>query len=341
MIRRVAVDEAHGIIVTASDDKSARVWDLETGRLLQTLRYAIDSKQEGRLFALALHPNGKIVAVAGWTGWDWDAKASVYLFDVSTGEMLHRIRDLPHVVGYLSFSKNGDFLAIGLAGQAGVLVYRTKDFSLAAEGYGYAQAVLGIDFDGAGRMVTASLDGFIRLYDPRFELIKKLRVHGRFEPVMVRFSPDGAKIAVGSYSTQIAVLSTTDLSLLYMPANQALGDQKNLPGVAWSPDGKLLYACGDFTGSGETPLYRWEDEGRGEMTRLRTARLRVTGLEPLREGRVVYTAEDPVLGLLDATGNKTWFRATEIADFRDIGAALRVSRNAAAVQFAYRRGGED
>ncbi|MGH8657625.1 MAG: WD40 repeat domain-containing protein [Gammaproteobacteria bacterium] len=257
------------------------MWDLATGRPINTLRFPINAEQEGRLFALALHPNGRIVAVAGWTGWDWDGEASVYLFDVDSGEILHRLLGLPNVVGFLTFSRQGEFLAVGLGGSGGVRIYRATDLTLIAEGTGYGQTVLEIDFDAEGRMVTTSLDSHVRLYDKSFKLLKKQQVHERFTPVFVRFSPDGTKLAVGSYSPRVAVLSANVLSRLYMPGSEMPHAQKNLPGVAWSPDGQSLYAIGDFTGSEETSIYRWEDGGRGPMRALPAARLRITALEPL------------------------------------------------------------
>src|SRR5262245_64429458 len=36
-IRRLAIDEQRGIVVTASDDKTARVWDLRSGEQRRTL----------------------------------------------------------------------------------------------------------------------------------------------------------------------------------------------------------------------------------------------------------------------------------------------------------------
>jgi WD40 repeat protein len=41
-IRRIATDAAGRLAVTASDDKTARVWDVASGRLLQTLRIPVD-----------------------------------------------------------------------------------------------------------------------------------------------------------------------------------------------------------------------------------------------------------------------------------------------------------
>ncbi len=38
MIRRIAVDSDNRYLVTGSDDKTIRVWELSTGRLLKTIR---------------------------------------------------------------------------------------------------------------------------------------------------------------------------------------------------------------------------------------------------------------------------------------------------------------
>jgi len=67
-IRRISVDAAARYVVTASEDKTARVWELATGKLLQTLRPPVGESNEGKLFAVALSPDGQEVAVGGWTG---------------------------------------------------------------------------------------------------------------------------------------------------------------------------------------------------------------------------------------------------------------------------------
>jgi WD40 repeat protein len=38
MIKQISVDAAERFLVTGSDDKTVRVWELATGRLLQTIR---------------------------------------------------------------------------------------------------------------------------------------------------------------------------------------------------------------------------------------------------------------------------------------------------------------
>jgi WD40 repeat protein len=77
-IRSIATDQAGRWLVSASDDKTARVWDAADGRLLMTLRIPLGSGNEGRLFAVALSPDGQTVALGGWTGWDYDGSTSIF-----------------------------------------------------------------------------------------------------------------------------------------------------------------------------------------------------------------------------------------------------------------------
>src|SRR5215469_14091063 len=62
-INGIAADPASQQIVTVSDDKTMRVWSAQDGQLLQTGRAPAASGPEGALYALALSPSGKTVAV--------------------------------------------------------------------------------------------------------------------------------------------------------------------------------------------------------------------------------------------------------------------------------------
>jgi len=91
LIRRLVVDAPRNRLITCSDDKTIRVWQLPGPRLLATLRVPMDEGHEGQLFGLAVSPDGRSIAAGGWTGWDWDGKASVYLFDIASGDLMRRL----------------------------------------------------------------------------------------------------------------------------------------------------------------------------------------------------------------------------------------------------------
>ncbi len=127
VIRRMDIDRAGRLLVTGSDDKTARLWDLQTGGLLRVFRLPIDAGNEGKVFAAAISPDGAVVAAGGWTGWDWDKKASIYLFDTSSGQMTGRLSGLGNVVLDLAFSPDGRYLAAALGGGEGIRLWQKKD----------------------------------------------------------------------------------------------------------------------------------------------------------------------------------------------------------------------
>src|SRR5512143_1306334 len=69
-ISNIDVDRAGKVLVTGSEDKTARVWSLPQGKLLKVLRPPIGAGNEGRVDAVAISPDGKTVAVGGWDV-DW------------------------------------------------------------------------------------------------------------------------------------------------------------------------------------------------------------------------------------------------------------------------------
>ena len=100
----------------------------------------------------------------------------------------------------LAYSKDGRFLAAGMEKTGGIRIYRTSDYSVAGEDKDYGDAIYGADFNGDGRLVISSKDGFIRLYGSDFKLIMKKKAPDGFRPHSVCFSPDGSSIAATFYN---------------------------------------------------------------------------------------------------------------------------------------------
>ena len=106
-IRALAVDARGELLLSASEDKTARLWRLSDRTLLRVLRPPIGPDNEGKLYAAALSPDGAVAAVAGWS-----ADNEIYLFNSRDGQMRSRIAGLPNVVNALTFSPDGKLLAV-------------------------------------------------------------------------------------------------------------------------------------------------------------------------------------------------------------------------------------
>src|SRR5215203_3182592 len=65
----VGVDAAGRLAVTGSHDKTVRVWSLTDGKVLQTIRVPAGPDDIGIIYAVALSPDGALVAAGGWSGW--------------------------------------------------------------------------------------------------------------------------------------------------------------------------------------------------------------------------------------------------------------------------------
>jgi WD40 repeat protein len=165
-ISRIATDRAGRWLVTASSDKTARVWDLTDGQLLSTLRPPIGAGNEGKIHAVALSPDGGTVALAGWTGHEWDGSIAIYIMDRVSGRLLQRLTGLDNVVYDLSFSPDGRRIAASLAGRSGVRVFTLPEGRLLGEDRDYGGITSAIEFspDG-GRILSTSVDGFLRIHD--------------------------------------------------------------------------------------------------------------------------------------------------------------------------------
>ena len=339
-IRHIGVDAANRYLVTASEDKTVRVWELPAGRLLRVIRPAIGAGNEGKLYAVAISPDGNTIAAAGWTSVD-GLHESIYLFDRESGRLVRRLGGLPFPVAHLAYSPDGRYLAATLGGKHGVRVYQTSTYTLAGEDTDYGDKSNGADFDQSDRLATTSEDGFIRLYAPpaegaggRLRLIAKQSAAQGKQPYAVSFSPDGTRLAVGFIdSARVAVLSSRDLSASYAPDTSGV-DNGNLGNVVWSADGRTLYA-GGTAGIRDSFIRAWADGGRGGYRDTAAAADTIFHILPLRGGGVIYGTGDPAFGALDAAGRRTLFVTGAIADYRALQQGFLLAADGSGVGFAY------
>ena len=90
-------------VVTASDDKTARLWDAATGQALATL-----AGHEGPVWAAAFSPDGQRVVTAS-------ADRTARLWNAATGQALHTLAGHEGPVLAAAFSPDGRFVVTASA----------------------------------------------------------------------------------------------------------------------------------------------------------------------------------------------------------------------------------
>jgi WD40 repeat protein len=269
-----------GVSQSLAHDKTVRVWSLTDGKLLQTIRVPTGPGHDDKIFAVAMSPDGNFVAAGGSIG--WSQEHPIYVFDTRTGIMTVRIAGVSGTTHSLTFSSDGRYLAAGLGPRGSLRVYdRDRQWAEVTRDTNYGGSVgsvYGITFAVDGRLATASLDGNVRLYDRDFKLaIPPRKATGGNEPLRIVFSPDGTMLAVGyADAATVDLLDGHSLESLPRPNVDGLRNG-SLNRVAWSKDGKTLYAGG----SPNNGVLAWANMGRGERRTLPAGTSTVSGLAAL------------------------------------------------------------
>ena len=80
-------------LVSAGVDKVVRIWDVQTGETVRTIRGQIGDGQEGKIFAVALSPDNRYLAAAGLKMEEKEVERA------GLGFIIQRERDAPARVG--------------------------------------------------------------------------------------------------------------------------------------------------------------------------------------------------------------------------------------------------
>ena len=208
------------LLATASEDRTARLWDSATGEHLRTL-----TGHTSDVVAVAFSPDGRLLATA--------SGKKARLWDPATGDCLRTLAHNGTVWG-VAFSPDGRLLATASGKKVRLWDPATGDCLRTLAGHD--GAVYGVAFSPDGRLLaTASTvgDATARLWDPATgEHLRTLTGHA-IAVVAVAFSPDGRLLATASYDKT---------ARLWDPAT---GEHLRtvtggLYDVAFSPDGRLL-----------------------------------------------------------------------------------------------------
>ncbi len=260
-------------VLTGSGDKTARLWDAQSGELLQ--------KWEGneRVYAVRFSPDGKRAAAACLDG-------VTRLWEVASGNEIRRLE------GYLAaFSSDGRHVLTAHADDMPRLwdVATGKEVVRLSSRVAQVTAV-GFSPDGR-RLLVASTDRKARLWDASTgRAVRSLTGHDD-GITAAAFSPDGKQVLTGGGG----FLDRDHTARLWNAATgeevrRFAGHRDDVAAVAFSPDGKQVLTGGGGLLNLDTSARLW-DVSRGKTLRTFTGyTLKVAAVAFSPDGRYALTA---------------------------------------------------
>ncbi|THD76266.1 hypothetical protein E7681_00015 [Thalassobius vesicularis] len=290
VIRDVDVSADGAVIVSASDDKTVRVWDWQAGISTAVLRGQIGPGSEGLVNAVALSVDGTHVAVAGYFGANLasdQAFGDVRIFDLRSGAVVNVLKGHQYVAEALAYDPVRDELSV--SGQGGQVLRWRAPFSDTPEALATldTEALRVSELGYAGtRLIAATYDYGLRIWDTGTgEAITPPDAEALwdFPLIALAVSPDGARFALADDQGRVTLRdAATGTVLADLPPRPFRVDAMTLAGDV------LTLSCG-YRCAGAHGTEVW-DVATGQMLGEYTAQETGVHASALLPDGVVLTA---------------------------------------------------
>ena len=224
-VRAVAVSPDGRFIVSGSDDRTVKVWEAESGRLLRSLEGHTDDVN-----AVAVSPDGRFI-VSG------SGDHTVKVWEAESRRLLRSLEGHMWSVDAVAVSPDGRFIVSGSADLT-VKVWEAESGRLLRSLEGHTGRVWTVAVSPDGRtIVSSSDDNTVKVWEAESgQLLRSLEGHTG------GVSPDGHTIVSGSYDHTIRAWDPESGKSRVLFWNDAA-----IHSLALSRDGRLL-TCGDAAG---------------------------------------------------------------------------------------------
>ncbi|KMQ51201.1 hypothetical protein CHISP_1907 [Chitinispirillum alkaliphilum] len=303
-VSSISSDREGNFLLTTSFDNTARLWSVD-GEFIQLI--SSDSQKPGAIFTSAVSECGNWFAFGGWKAELSGKSFYVSLYSFKSGGVVFIWKDLGASVMDLKFCGENRVLAAGLK-SGGIVLIDVMSREIKGRLRGYGGSVYSLDFSSQNKLVSADSDGVIRLYDRDLTLISILYTGSGRTPCSVRFSPDGAYIALGfEKPAQVEIVQTENLGV---KATLTLSENDTRDGivlVGWSNTGQEVrgvYTSADDQIRGNIFVWKWES---GEFRRRQLGAGLLLDAKTLSDNTLIFSGMESEFGRVDSSGLRMIF----------------------------------
>ena len=250
-------------LITGSQDKLVKVWDIKTGICVKTFRGYNKGKDQGKVFCIALSPDDKYLAVGGWFKGEKTGDkgiGAVRIYDFKNGRLLKLLKSHDNITVDLEFSYDGKYL-VSSSFDTNVVIWDVKkDFKLLHKLENHKNEVYGVSISHSNKyLATSSFDNSIALWElSTGKLIKKLENAHSGGVEQIEFSIDDKYLATSSVAdNSVKLFNVKDLSFIKI-ANKVASGYSNTK-LSFTNDGQYLLFGGlspeFFKGKYICPVY--------------------------------------------------------------------------------------
>jgi WD40 repeat protein len=223
-------------LATASEDNTAKVWDIGAGKNILTLNGHTASVE-----SIAFSPDGKRLATAS-------EDSTAVIWDLATGRPVMQLKGHENSVSCIAFSPDGKSIATGSHDRF-LIIWDAQTGKPVSKIEAHDNAVLSVAFSPDGtKLATGSYDEKAKVWDVATGTAIEVFEGHHNVVYCVAFSPDNNFLATGSGDKTAKVWN-----LKTREAQTFDGHNGFISSVAFSPDGKYL-----ATGSYDNTAKLWD-----------------------------------------------------------------------------------